>query len=311
MKFSLLALAGLVLRGILTDAAAQAGPSSLEDFLRLRVEQLQTTTVYIEYLGPSSERLGPLIVTVDGRPIDLNGLRAAGLHIEDVEQKVRGGTPSFSVSVNDLEAFLRVVGGLPQQAPDPSREPWLQLTVVSGTVGQYRTLVRSIPKTQANDFFVLARGALRADPKDISIMNGGANLGAMRTLQSFGCALGLLPEVIPAKDVSDAVAVSRSGLRFNDNTHRFECTVTLTNKSPAAIKGPISLVLDLSMNVSLVNANGHTCVTKPVGREFVTFAMPEAVLRPGQALEKVLEFRGGEDAGIDFSTKVLATPGER
>jgi hypothetical protein len=266
--------------------------------------------VHIEYLGPRNGKLGPIIFTVDGHTIDWNGLRAAGLRAADSDENVHRGRAGFRVSVNDLTAFLRSIGGV-LQSIDPGDEPWLQLAVVCGTRGKYKSIVRSIPRDRANDFFILMRGALRADPKDISIMNGRANLEAMRTLQSFGCALGLLPEVIPARDVSDAVAVSRSGLRLNDNTHRFECTVTMTNRSASPIKGPISLVLELSMNVSLANENGRTCVIIPVGREFVTFPMPQRLLRPGQSLEKVLEFQGGEDTGIDFTTKVLAGAGER
>jgi hypothetical protein len=156
------------------------------------------------------------------------------------------------------------------------------------------------------------RNALRADPKDISIMNGGANYEAMNVLQSFGCALGLLPQVIPAKDVTNAVAVAHAGLRFNFQEHRFESAVTLKNISKEPIRAPISLVVDLSSsNTSLANAHAHTCVTQPAGRAFLTLPLPTDGFKPGQILETILLFTGSEGEDIEFTTKVLATPGER
>jgi len=142
-------------------------------------------------------------------------------------------------------------------------------------------------------------------------MNGSANYEAMNALQSFGCALALLPKAIPAKDVTNAVAVTRGGLRFNYQEHRFESTVTLKNISNQPIRAPISLVVDLLGNTSLTNAHGHTCVTQPAGREFITIPIPTDQFKPAQVLETILVFEGYEGEGIEFTTKVLATPGER
>ena len=102
--------------------------------------------------------------------------------------------------------------------------------------------------------------------------------------QSFGCAVGLLSEAIPARDVTKLVSVARGGLRFNMSTKHFECSITLTNDSRQSIRAPISLAVDLSLNVTLVNAHGTTCAIHPMGRKFVTIPMPGQELRPLQAL---------------------------
>jgi len=87
--------------------------------------------------------------------------------------------------------------------------------------------------------------------------------------------------------------------------------VSLRNISGEPIRAPISLVVDLSQNISLANAHGRTCVTTPVGREFITIPIPTEVFKPGQILETILVFTGPAGEDVEFTTKVLATPGER
>ena len=188
-------------------------------------------------------------------------------------------------------------------------DAWLSLAVVAGRGRESKTFWGAVSRERAQEFFVLMRGALRADPEDISIINRAANYPAMNALQSYGCALGLLPAEIPAKDVTASVAVARSGLRFNSE-HRLSHS-HMTNTSNQAIRAPISLVVDLSSNISLANAHSRTCITMPVGREFVTIPIPSELFKPGQSLETLLVFAGSEGEDIHFSTKVLATPGER
>ena len=87
--------------------------------------------------------------------------------------------------------------------------------------------------------------------------------------------------------------------------------MTIKNISAQPIRGPVSLVVNLSGDATLWNAHGRTCVTKPVGLEFITLPMPADVLRPQDALEITLQFRSAEMEPIEFSTKILASPGER
>ena len=53
------------------------------------------------------------------------------------------------------------------------------------------------------------------------------------------------------------------------------------------------------------------CITTPVGREFVTIPIPTEQFKSGQTVETILVFAGSEGEDIEFTTKVLATPGER
>src|SRR6266853_2434142 len=178
------------------------------------------------------------------------------------------------------------ISSLVKETSERSGPSWLGLTVVAGNSAPFRMFLHTFDERKANDLFVYMRGAFRADPKDIGIMNGGINSGAMARLQSFGCAIGLVSNIMPAKDVTSQFSVTRGGLRFNYQEHRFESVVTLRNISPLPVRGPISLVVDMSSgSAQLANANGHTCAISPGGRAFITLPMPQVILIAGQALE--------------------------
>ncbi len=305
------ALALLALLAGLATASGGGGVLTLQSMPRLSPDELSTAIARIEYQGPTRESLAALLITVSSQTLDWRRFRAVpGLQISQWEQTRT--SPSFTVTVDDMTRLLGVVKGMAVAAPAGRLEAdsWLSVAVVAGWGKDVKAFLGSVSRAKASEFFVLMRGALRADPKDISIMNGGANYEAMTALQSYGCALGLLPTAIPAMDVTNAVSVRRSGLRFN-RERRFECTVTLTNTSQQAIRAPISLVVDLSSNIRLANAHARTCITTPVGREFLTIPLPGDVFKPGQSLETVLVFAGSEGEDIEFTTKVLAAPGER
>ncbi len=294
---------------VLSHSSAAQRVTVLHSFEGLSEKDLSNGIVRIEYRGPSKGLFAPVVFTTEGSEIDWKRIRAVpGLQVSELEERyIRH---SFRVTTEDLGRFVGAAKTVVTPTLQP--EPWLLLAVITGGRDEEKALIGSISREKAGDFFILARNALRADPKDISIMNGTANYEAMNVLQSFGCALGLLPEVIPAKDVTNAVAVTHSGLRFNFPEHRFESTVTLKNISSQPIRAPISLVVDFSSsNISLANAHARTCVTRPEGREFITIPLPTELFKPGQILETILVFAGAEGEDIDFSTKVLATPGER
>ncbi len=293
----------------LAPASVAERVSTLQSFSQLSPDELSTTIVRVDYHGPQNESLSALLFTVNGKEVDWNRLRAVpGVEISNWEEQ-RRTRPSFTVTIDDMKRFIGAVRDT--VVAKREEEPWLSLAVVGGKGRESRAFLGWVTRKKAGEFFILMRGALRADPKDITIMNGGANYEAMDALQSFGCALGLLPQEIPAKDVTNSVAVARRGLRFNYQEHRFECSVTLTNISNHAIRAPISLVVDLSPNISLANAHGRTCMTTPVGREFVTIPIPTEQFKSGQTVETILVFAGSEGEDIEFTTKVLATPGER
>lgn len=247
----------------LSSASAARQATILRSFEELSREDLSTAVVGIEYRGPLDETLPPVVFAIKGTQIDWKRLRAVpGLGLGDWEGKHT--RLSFTVTVEDMKQFIEGMKTVVRAKMDA--ESWLSLMVVTRSGPQQKAFLGSVSREKAGEFFIRARNALRADPKDISIMNGAANYEAMNALQSFGCGLGLLPKVIPAKDVTHAVAVSRGGLRFNYQEHRFESIVTLRNISSEPIRAPISLVVDLSQNISLANAHARTCLTTPAGR---------------------------------------------
>lgn len=281
--------------------------TTLQSLTQLSSEDLSTVIVRIDYHG-ASEKSPAIVFAIKGTQIDWKRLRAVpSLELGDSEGRYT--RLSFKVTAEDMKRFIEGMKSVVR--PKPDAESWLSLAVVAGSGPQQKAFLGSVSREKAGEFFIRARNALRADPKDISIMNGAANYEAMNALQSFGCGLGLLPKVIPAKDVTNAVAVTRGGLRFNYQEHRFESIVTLRNISSEPIRAPISLVVDLSQNISLANAHARTCVTTPAGREFITIPIPAEVFKPGQILETLLVFTAPEGEDIEFTTKVLATPGER
>jgi hypothetical protein len=280
----------------------------LESFLSLSKEQLETVALRLEYLGPSSGLLPTVVITVEGHSVNLDAFRSLPGGKYEVQSK-----PAFTVASQEMKNFLGgSISSLIKEPSEKSAAPWLGLTVVAGSNAPFTRFLHTFDMRQANDLFVYMRAAFRADPKDIAIINGGINGGAMARLQSFGCATGLVSNTMPAKDVTSQFIVTHGGLRFNYQEHRFESVVTLTNISPRPVRGPISLVVDMSPgSVQLANAHGHTCIMTPVGRAFITLPMPQASLNAGQVLETLIWFTDSAGEDITFSTKVVAGAGDR
>lgn len=291
----------------LSSAQAQDN-APLESFLSLSKEELETVALRLEYLGPARGLLATVVITVDGHDVNLDAFRSLPGGKYEVQSK-----PAFTVAPQDMKNFLGSnISSFIKEPSEKSGEPWLGLTVVAGSNAPFRRFLHTFDKRQANDLFVYMRGAFRADPKDIGIINGGINSGAMSRLQSFGCSTGLVSNIMPAKDVTSQFTVTRGGLRLNYQEHRFESVVTLKNISASPVQGPISLVVDMSSgSVQLANAHGHTCVISPGGRAFITLPMPQVTLNAGQALETLLWFTDSAGEDINFTTKVVAGAGDR
>ena len=293
--------------------AAGLEQASLTSLLALSDQQLETAQLKLSYLGSQTKPIPTVVFTVHGHDVDWDAF-SPWLHPNDeIFRQYRHAEPTFMVSVPQMRDAIASLKQVPGEVPQAgSSSEWLSVAVTANDSSAAQGFERWFDPGQAQTLFVYLRQALRADPKDITLMEGQANLEAMRTLQWWGCALGLLPNEIPAKDVSAQVRVVASGLRWNANTKRFESTATLTNTSAQPIRGPIALVVDFSQaSVQLLNAHGTTCVTSPVGREFVNIPMPAEALAPGESLEVVLQFERDEATEIRFTMKVLAGPGER
>jgi hypothetical protein len=109
-------------------------------------------------------------------------------------------------------------------------------------------------------------------------------------------------------EITTSFGITRSGFRYNPATQRFVQHVTLQNISASPMFGPISLVLDsLSNNASLANKTGVTANFAPLDSPFVTVNIgADNVLSPQESVTVTLEFGNPTNAGIAYSTRVLA-----
>ncbi len=296
-----------------TTVWAATEVASIDRLLAMTPAELGTAQVKLSYLGPQDEPISTIVATVDGHAIDWAAFRPWLAANDDMYQhKSNPNEPSFAVQAEDVQALLRSLRPFFSRSSVSKDDAWVSFTFTVGQGASAVGIERTVDRAGAGEVFILLRNALRADPKDITLVEGRSNIQAMYTLQWWGCAQGLLPEAIPAKEVTGQVRVTTSGARWNERTRRFESTATVTNTSPQAIRGPIALVVDFTEAfIRVRNACGTTCVTTPVGREFINLPMPAEMLAPGQALETLLEFERDEQTPIQFTTKVLAGPGER
>ncbi|MCI0562395.1 MAG: hypothetical protein MN733_28245, partial [Nitrososphaera sp.] len=61
----------------------------------------------------------------------------------------------------------------------------------------------------------------------------------------------------------------------------------------------------------LFNADGTTCGTSPVGREFINLPLTGNALPSNASVQVTLEFENPDRVSIKATTKVLAGPGAR
>ena len=112
-----------------------------------------------------------------------------------------------------------------------------------------------------------------------------------------------------ATDVSNSIGVTLRDPPDSPITQDVHL-VTLTNNSPATIRGPISLVLDnLTENVTLSNASGSTILMLPADSGYVNAPVPQ--LAPGHSTTFPLLFVNPDNVPITYTTRVLTGPGSR
>jgi hypothetical protein len=112
---------------------------------------------------------------------------------------------------------------------------------------------------------------------------------------------------------SSSFTITRGGFRLNHATDQFTQTVTIQNSSAASVTGPISLVLDnLSSNATLTGGNGITACNAPLNSSFMNLNLGSgSSLAPGSSITATLTFADPTQAGITYSTRVLAGAGVR
>ena len=96
--------------------------------------------------------------------------------------------------------------------------------------------------------------------------------------------------VVPAQadDISASVQITRSGFVLNRSTNTFDTQVTLTNRAPAALSGPLWLVLDSIQPANVVHANSYG--NTETGKSYVNVPLTGGVLAPGASATALVKF---------------------
>src|SRR4029077_16146949 len=111
---------------LLSPSPANAQDNALESFLSLPKDQVETITLRLEYLGSSDDLLPGMLIAVDGHSVNWDALRSAsatkskgpGDEIRQPQAK-----PTFTITVQDMQLFLRSIAPLANKAQEKTGEP--------------------------------------------------------------------------------------------------------------------------------------------------------------------------------------------
>jgi hypothetical protein len=269
--------------------------SPYADFQAMTLQQLATLQVKLTYVGSRREPSSSVAFTSSANKLDLNQFvpfRRPGI---DYSNDGLAPVLTFAASTNELQAVIADVGKLPN----------VTAGAVAANVFLSFALFNSQPSAKGFEA-VLNKADTTAlfNQLRLSLAN---NKDALRILSEMACPLELL-EVARPMDVSASVKVSVTGLRLQRTTGRFLGTAKVANNSAGALAAPVSLVFVPTANVRLVNGDGTTCGTTPIGLPFIN--LPGA-LAAGQSAEINVEFENPDRLQFSATTKVLAGPGAR
>ncbi len=158
--------------------------------------------------------------------------------------------------------------------------------------------------------------AYAADGEETSSVDGGNLLSIpaygplLGTISAYGVSV---PPPPPAANVTSSVTIVRGGLRLNRADSLFTQVVTVTNSGATPLAAPFSLVLDnLSANATFVGTDGITTAVAPIGSPYINASLGAATaLNPGESVSITLQFSDPTEAGITYTTRVLAGAGSR
>lgn len=106
-------------------------------------------------------------------------------------------------------------------------------------------------------------------------------------------------DLLAPRDVSASVRMSQSGLTVNRFTQKYSGTVTITNTTQQAVKGPLHFRLEkLSAGVTLDNATGVDD-----GTPYIT--LPGGELAPGQSVTLATTFSNPSKLAIGYGRKLV------
>lgn len=259
-------------------------------FQAMSAAQLATLQVKLTFAGSSKGLLPSVAFTGLGNTYDatlFSPCQRSGL--VDPSARVNFATTS------DLAALITNVATLPTvTAGGASANPFLSFSLANSQPSKVAfEAVLDQPTTVA--LFSQLRASF-ADNKSI-----------MLVLSKLGCSLGTLEAGVPT-DVSGGFSVALSGLRLKRPTNTYVSVLTVTNNSASTPSAPLSVVLDLPINVTIVNPDGVTCQTSPQGRGFINLS---SIPAPGKSVSVPVEFTNPDQEPVTFKTRILAGPGAR
>ena len=282
-------LAAQVVRPVPARAANNCAAYSA--FQSMTLAQLTTLQIRLAQGGASDSLLPPLLITAVGNvpnPAQFAACELAGL----------GGigvTPVF-VTTNQLQAIITDAGTIPAViAGGASTNPFLEFSLANTQPSPTAFAVVLDQATSASLF-----GQLR------SALTG--NVPALRALESMACSLQLLEPGTPT-DVTSGFTVTLSGVRLKRSTGGYVGNLIVANHSGSTPPAPVSVVLDLPINVTIANADGFTCATTPPGRGFINLT---SIPASGSSVMVPIEFDNPDLETLTVvSDKVYAGPGAR
>lgn len=268
--------------------------SPYSDFQAMTLQELDTLQVKLTYVGTRRSVFPSLAFTSPSNTFNLSDFTPfQRTEIDYFLDSIKVDT--FTASSSELQAVIDNIGTLPNvTAGGVAASVYLSFALFNSQPGD-KGFEAVLDKSDATALF---------DKLRLSLAN---NKDGLRKISDFACVTELLETTKPT-DMSADVSVVFSGIRLNRETGLFVTTATITNNSGSTFQSPVSLVLDLGGNVSLVGEDGFTCGTSPIGREFINLSDTPG---PGESTEITLEFDNPDLEQINVTTKVLAGPGAR
>lgn len=278
-----------------TVAFAQDSPYSV--FQAMSQQQLATLQVKLTYVGPQTKKIYSVAFTSPSNTVNLAlfvPFQRPGISYNNDNSTVL----TFVATTADLSALISNVGTLPNvTAGGTATNPFISFTLLN-TVAGTQVFEAVLNNADAAALFAQVRLALQD------------NATGLKVISEQACPTSLIDPTRPI-DVSSSTSVALSGVRLNRATGQFVGSASVKNNSSTSLSGPLSVVMNLSGNVSLANANGTTCGTTPVGIPFINLPLSNNTLAPGAVAQVTVEFTNPALNPITPTTKVLAGPGAR
>lgn len=253
--------------------------------------QLNALSLRLTFVGQSNRLLSTLVFTVGGAKPDLKAVKLC------LREGFFDPAPTVvAVSASELRAVLDGVATVPAlTAGETATDGILAfgLAASSPSRAAYETIL-----DQANAAALFAQ--LR--------QSFAGNREATIALSRMACSLDLGEPGQPT-DVSAGFTVSLSGMRLKRPEGTYVGTLVVTNDAVPAPPSPVSVVLDLPTNVTLVRPDGITCATELRARGFLDLP---SVPAQGTSVRIPIEMTNPDQETLRLlGARVFAGPGAR